>query len=186
MNSSTDINIARIVHVEPAEATGRTKELLDGVDARLGVVPNMVKTMAGSVVLEGYLGMAGALGGGRIRPAVAERIALAVADLNECAYCLSIHSYLSEHAAKIDTDDIAAARGFGSADPKAAAILAFAQAVAVTRGDISDDAIDAARTAGLSDAELAETVAHVALNVLTNYFNKTFAVEVDFPLVEPA
>jgi AhpD family alkylhydroperoxidase len=183
--SSTDTKIARIAHVEPADAAGRTKELLDGVSAQLGVVPFMVKTMAGSALLEGYLGLAGALAHGRIRPAVAERIAVAVANLNECAYCLSVHSYLSEHAAKLEAGEIAAARGFGSADPKAAAILSFAHAVAVSRGEVDDDVVDTARAAGLTDAELAETVGHVALNVLTNYFNKTFAVEVDFPLVEP-
>jgi AhpD family alkylhydroperoxidase len=186
MNSiTTDTRIARIDHVEPAEAGGRTKELLDGVNASLGVVPNMVKTMAGSALLEGYLGLAGALSRGRIRPAVAERIAVAVADSNDCSYCLSVHSYLAEHAVKIDSADISAARAFQSADPKAAAALAFAQAVLLTRGEVDDATLEAARRAGLDDAELAEIVGHVAVNVLTNYFNKTFAVELDFPAVDP-
>ena len=186
MNSiTTDTSIARIAHVDPAEASGRTKELLDGVNATLGVVPNMVKTMAGSAVLEGYLGLSGALARGRIRPSVAERIALAVAESNECSYCLSVHSYLAEHAARIDSTDIGAARAFQSADAKAAAALAFAQAVMVTRGEVDDGTLEAARRAGLDDAELAEIVGHVAVNVLTNYFNKTFAVELDFPPVEP-
>lgn len=186
MNSTTaETHIARIAHVDPADATGKTKELLDGVNASLGVVPNMVKTMAGSALLEGYLGLAGALARGRIRPAVAERIAVAVAESNECTYCLSVHSYLSEHAARIDAGDIEAARAFQSADPKAATILSFAQAVVDTRGDVGDDTIEAARRAGLDDAEMADIVNHIGLNVLTNYFNKTFATEVDFPRVDP-
>lgn len=185
MNSITsETKIARIAHVDPAEATGRTKELLDGVNASLGVVPNMVKTMAGSALLEGYLGLSGSLARGRIRPAIAERIAVAVAEANDCAYCLSVHTYLAENAVKIDAGDVEAARDFQSADPKAAAVLAFAQAVVVTRGEVGDETIDAARRAGLSDAELAEVVGHVAVNVLTNYFNKTFATELDFPRVE--
>jgi AhpD family alkylhydroperoxidase len=186
MNSITsDTSIARIAHVEPADAAGRTKELLDGVNASLGVVPNMVKAMAGSALLEGYLGLSGALARGRIRPAIAERIALAVAEGNECSYCLSVHSYLAEHAARIDAADVAAARAFESADPKAAAALAFARAVFVTRGEVDDQALEAARGAGLGDADLAEIVGHVAVNVLTNYFNKAFAVAVDFPRVDP-
>ena len=36
-----------------------------------------------------------------------------------------------------------------------------------------------------SDAEIAETIGHVALNVLTNYFNNVAHTEIDFPLVEP-
>jgi AhpD family alkylhydroperoxidase len=183
--SSTDTNIARIAHVEPAEATGRTKELLDGVSAQFGVVPNGLKTMAGSTVLEGYLGFAGALARGRIRRPVAERIAIAVANFNKCAYCLSAHSYVAEHALRIEADEIQAAREFSSADPKTAATLAFAHAVAVSRGKVGDEVVEAAFAAGLADAELAETVGHVALNILTNYFHKTFEVEVDYPLVEP-
>jgi alkylhydroperoxidase family enzyme len=132
---TSDTSIARIAHVDPADASGRTKELLDGVNASLGVVPNMVKTMAGSALLEGYLGLSGALARGRIRPP--------------------------------------------------AAALAFAQAVMVTRGEVDDETLEAARRAGLDDAELAEIVGHVAVNVLTNYFNKTFAVELDFPPVHP-
>ena len=186
MNSNTqETSIARIAHVDTADASGRTKELLDGVNASLGVVPNMVKAMAGSALLEGYLGLSGALARGRIRSAVAERIAVAVANNNDCSYCLSVHSYLAEHAVRIDPADIGAARAFQSADPKAAAVLAFAQAVVVTRGDVDDQTFEAARQAGLDDAELAEIVGHVAVNVLTNYFNKTFAVELDFPAVDP-
>ena len=177
--------MARIPYTDPGEATGRTKELLDTVQAKLGATPNMTKAMAGSAVLEGWLGLFGALGGGRIRPAVAERIALAVAESNECTYCLSVHSYVAEHAAKIDSADVEAARLYASNDPKADAALKFAQAVVRTRGAVPDDAFNAARTAGFEDAELAEIVGHVAINVLTNYFNNAFAIDVDFPVVEP-
>jgi hypothetical protein len=39
------------------------------------------------------------------------------------------------------------------------------------------------RAAGLTDVELAETIAHVALNVLTNYFDKAADADVDLPVV---
>ena len=177
--------MARIPCTDPEHATGKSKELLDGVQAQLGVTPNMIKAMAGSTLLEGYLGLAGALGRGRIRPAIAERIALAVAEANECSYCLSVHSYLAEHSARIEAIEVDAARGFTSSDPKADAALRFAASVVGTRGDVPTEAFESARNAGLSDAELAEIVGHVATNVLTNYFNKTFAIDVDFPVVEP-
>jgi AhpD family alkylhydroperoxidase len=177
--------VARIPYTDPEQATGKSKELLDGVQAQLGVTPNMIKAMAGSAMLEGYLGLAGALGRGRIRPALAERIALAVAEANECSYCLSVHSYLAEHAARIDATEVDAARRFASSDTKTDAALRFAATVVGTRGDVPAQAFDSARAAGLTDAELAEIVGHVATNVLTNYFNKTFAIDVDFPVIEP-
>ena len=61
----------------------------------------------------------------------------------------------------------------------------FAQAVVQGHGDVDAVVFRAARAAGLTDTELAEIVGHVALNVLTNYFNRAFEVDVDFPAVQP-
>ena len=176
--------MSRIAKVDPAQATGRPKELLDKVQAALGATPNMTTTMASSAVLEGWLGLLGALSGGSIKADVAERIALAVAQANECSYCLSAHTYLGTNVAKLGAEEIERARRFSSANSRVAATLRFAETVLVGRGAVSQADFDAARAAGLSDTELAETVGHVALNVLTNYFNRAFAVEVDFPVVE--
>jgi AhpD family alkylhydroperoxidase len=141
--------------------------------------------MARSAVLDGWLSLGRALRKGSISAANGERIALGVAEANGCAYCLSAHSYLGAHVAKLGDDELEKARQFRSSDPAAAAILAFAEAVVRTRGGVSDNDIRAARDAGLSDAELGDVVGHVAINVLTNYFNRAFGVDVDFPVVEP-
>ena len=146
--------MARIPYLEPDAATGKPKELLERVQAQLGTTPNMTKAMAGSAVLEGWLGLFGALGAGRIRPAVAERIALAVAESNDCSYCLSVHSYVAEHAAKVGPGEIEAARRYESADPVTQAALTFAGLVVRTRGAVPDDALVSARRAGLTDASL--------------------------------
>ena len=121
--------MCRITPVEYAGAEGRPKQLLDAVKASLGVTPNMTTTMARSAVLEGWLGLSGALRKGSIDGATGERIALAVAEANECCYCLSAHAYLGANVAKLDRDELERARHFDSSDPKAAAILAFAEAV---------------------------------------------------------
>ncbi len=103
----------RIAPLDPSVATGRTKDLLDTVQATLGATPNMPRTMARSSVLEGWLGLLGALRHGSVRPADGERIALGVAEANGCTYCLSVHSYLSAHALKLDPDEIERVRGRG-------------------------------------------------------------------------
>jgi uncharacterized peroxidase-related enzyme len=175
----------RITPVDYATAEGRPKELLDAVKASFGATINMTTTMAGSAVLDGWLSLSRALRKGSISAANGERIALGVAEANGCAYCLSAHSYLGANVAKLDADELEKARHFQSSDPNAAAILAFAEAVVRTRGGVSDNDIQAARDAGLSDAELGDVVGHVAINVLTNYFNRAFDVDVDFPVVEP-
>ena len=175
----------RITPVDYATAEGRPKELLDAVKASLGATPNMTTTMARSTVLDGWLSLSRALRKGSISAANGERIALGVAEANGCAYCLSAHSYLGANVAKLDADELEKARHFQSSDRNATAILAFAEAVVRTQGGVSDTDIEAARDAGLSDAELGDVVGHVALNVLTNYFNRAFDVDIDFPVVEP-
>jgi uncharacterized peroxidase-related enzyme len=177
--------MSRIDPIDYSRAEGRPKELLDAVKGSLGATPNMTTTMARSSVLDGWLSLSRALRKGTISAANGERIALGVAEANECAYCLSVHSYLGANVAKLDPDELEQARHFRSSEPKAAAILAFAEAVVRTKGGVNDSDIEAAREAGLTDAELSDVVGHVAVNVLTNYFNRAFDVEVDFPLVEP-
>jgi AhpD family alkylhydroperoxidase len=178
--------MARIHVLDAVEADGRAKELLDAVRAKFGATPNSMKAMAGSAVLEGYLGLSSALASGSIRPPIAERIALAVAESNGCSYCLAAHSYVAEHVLKIAADEIALARAYRSSDAKAQAALRFAAAVLSGRGAVAAEEFAAARAVGLTDAELAEIVAHVALNVLTNFFNHAFEIDIDFPVVAPS
>jgi uncharacterized peroxidase-related enzyme len=170
--------------IERENVTGQTGELLDALNRNLGVIPNMAKAMANSpALLNGYVQLSTALSKGVIKAATRERIALAIAQDNACDYCLSAHSYLAEHAAKLDAADIAAARRSGNDDPKIAGILAFATAVNTSRGGVTSTDLEAAKAAGLTDEEIAETVGHVTINVLTNYFNKAAGVEIDFPVV---
>jgi uncharacterized peroxidase-related enzyme len=171
--------------IEPSAATGEAAELLAAVQKSLGVTPTMTKVMANSpALLQGYLDLSGALSKGTFSAAVRERLALAIAQDNGCSYCLSAHTYLATHVAKLDEDEIAAARKADSGDAKVAALLAFATTVNQTRGGIDADDLTAVRRAGATDEEIAETIGHVALNVLTNFFNKAADVDIDFPFVE--
>jgi uncharacterized peroxidase-related enzyme len=161
-----------------------SQPLLEGVKKLLGSVPNMFRTVALSpAALQGYLGLNGALAKGRLDPATRERIALAVAEVNDCAYCLSAHSYIAKNLAKLGDGEIAASREATSADPKVAAALRFAAKVVKARGHVSDADVAEVRTAGYDDAEVMEIVAHVALNTLTNYVNEVAKTDIDFPVV---
>ena len=158
----------------------------DAIERQLGVVPNMMRTMAQSPrVLEGYLGLSGALSRGLLPPKLQEQIALAVAEANSCDYCLSAHSALGRRAGLSD-DQLAASRQGRAADAKGKAALQFALAVLGRRGGVSDEELARVRAAGFSDAEIAELIAHVALNVFTNYFNRAADTEIDFPRVTAA
>ena len=172
--------------IEPADASGDAAELLAEVRKALGVVPNMTKVMVNSpAVLRGYLDLSAALAGGILSAGVRERLAILVAEYNGCSYCLSAHTYIGENIAKVAPDELAAARHAESGDSRTAAILALADAIMRSRGHVEADVLPLARTAGLTDAEIAEVAAHIALNVLTNYLNVLSEVEIDWPVVRP-
>lgn len=177
--------MSRLVTPTVDASPAASKPLLDAVNKQLGVVPNLMKLVGNSpAALEGYLSLSGALGKGKIGAQTGERIALAIAEVNSCDYCLSAHSYLAANVAKLSTDEINANREGGSSDAKADAAVRFAVSVARERGHVSDAAVAAVKAAGFDDAEIIELVLHVALNTLTNYVNSVAKTDIDFPVVK--
>lgn len=179
--------MTRLQPLDPATATGKTKELFNAVESKLGSVPNMMRTMANSnAVLEGYLNLSGALSKGAINARTGELLALTIGESNACDYCLAAHNFIGEKLLKTDPAVLEAARRAESNDPKTQAILQFAKTLVTKNGLVNNEDVNTAKNAGLSDAEISETVAHVALNVLTNYFNNTANTEIDFPVAVKA
>jgi uncharacterized peroxidase-related enzyme len=166
-------------------APSAAQPLLQAVKKQLGVVPNLFRLVATSpAALEGYLSMSGALAKGELPAPTRERIALAVAEINGCGYCLSAHTYLGKNVAKLDDAELAANQAGGSLDPKANAAVRFAVKVTEQRGHVSEADLKAVKDAGYSDAQVIEIVQHVALNTWTNYLNVVAQTDIDFPVVK--
>jgi uncharacterized peroxidase-related enzyme len=166
-------------------APDASRPLLEAVKKQLGIVPNLFRIVSTSpAALEGYLGLNGALGKGQLPTATRERIALAVAQVNSCDYCLAAHTYLGQNVAKLDANEIAANRHGTSNDAKANVAVRFAAKIAKERGAVNADDVAAVKAAGYDDAQIVEIIAHVALNTLTNYVNTVLGTEIDFPQVE--
>lgn len=175
--------MTRLAAVNPATATGKAKDLLDAVQAALKITPNMTKVMVNSpVVLESYLSFSGALAGGALDGKLREQIALEVGELNSCEYCVSAHTAIGKMVGLNDAA-ISASREGKADSPKATAALQFVREIVTSKGRTSDAAITKVRNAGFTDGEIAEIIAHTALNIFTNYFNNVAGVEVDFPRV---
>src|SRR5271165_1396568 len=157
-----------------ADAPSASQPFLEAVKRKLGTVPNMFKLVSLSpAALEGYTSLSNALDKGSLPPATRERIALAIAEVNGCDYCLSAHSYIGKNLVKLDEAEIAANRAGKSSDPRADAAVRFAVKLAEERGHVSDASLQAVKEAGYSDADIVEIVLHVALNIWTNYLNET-------------
>lgn len=176
--------MANLLALDPETTTGKSKELFNAIQSKLGMVPNMMRTMGNSpAVLNGYLAFSGALGEGSIGPKLGELIALAVANTNACDYCNAAHSLIGEKLVHIDTAEIADARIGKSSNAKTQAALDFALKLVAKKGKLGAEDITTVKNAGYSDGEVAEIIAHVGLNVFTNYFNTAADVVVDFPAV---
>jgi len=173
--------MARIQPVDSNSADPIVAELLGSVKKKLGVVPNLVATMANSpAVAKAYLGFSQALAGGTLPAKLREQIALAVAETNGCDYCLAAHTALGKGAGLSDEEACDARRAVAD-DPRDQAALEFARVIVRDRGVVADEDVEQVRQAGYTDGEIGEIVANVALNLLTNYFNHVAGTEVDFP-----
>ena len=162
-----------------------THTSLKAVEKQLVRVPNMFRVVANSpAALTGYLQLSAASAQGGLGTATLERIALAVAEINGCDYCLAAHSFLYRKV-KLDDAELTANRSGASNDPKADAAVRFAAAVVRQRGQVSNDQVQAVLNAGYSDAHVVDILLAVALNTFTNYVNEVTQTEVDFPTVQP-
>jgi uncharacterized peroxidase-related enzyme len=175
--------MSRIPLIDAAHASTERQQLLGEIRAAFGTVPNMFRAVANSpAALRSMWSAFGALGQGSIPAPLSEKIAVAVDNRNDCHYCLAAHTALGKKAGASEAE-MAAAQVGQSTDPATAAALAFALKVVEQRGKVGEADVAALRGIGYSDEQIVEIVAHVALNLFTNYINVAFDVPVDFPAV---
>jgi uncharacterized peroxidase-related enzyme len=167
-------NQFRMLPPSPAESDRANKKPEDSfLRNRSGreELPNFLGILTKSpAAATGYLRMKKALAAGLLSERHCEQIALAVAEINGAKYCLHAHSAIARNAG-LTEDEIQSARRSAAPDPKSDRLLRFTQSMVLQRGEISDEDLSALRQAGCSDAEIIEIVAHIALNIFTNYLN---------------
>lgn len=172
---------SRIQPVDAQHATGKVRRLFAEIQARLGLVPNLFRVLAiAPAALEGFMNLAAALATGTLDERTRERLALTIAESNLCNYCLSAHTSMSAKIglSQAEIDDAIRA---SAADAKTDAILKLARSIVVQRGELNDADLGRARSSGLGNAEIIETVANVALNIFMNYVSHVACVPIDFP-----
>jgi uncharacterized peroxidase-related enzyme len=178
-----ELSMNRVPLVDPATALPEVKSTLEQIGRALGATPAMFRAVANSpAALRSMWGSFGALGGGTLGARLGELIAVAVAERNHCGYCLAAHHALGLKAGASE-GELAAAQGGEAADARAQAALRFALTLVDTRGQVGAADVQALRAAGFDDGQVVEVIAHVALNLFTNYVNIALAVPVDFPAV---
>lgn len=171
------------INLDTQHVPTASQALLEQVHRTFGATPNMFKAVSNSpAALQSMWGAFAALGKGKLGAALGEQIAVAVANRNACDYCLAAHTVIGQQAG-VSGDALISAQTGQSSDPKTAAALKFALAVVSERGRVGASDIEALRAVGFDDGAVVEIVAHVALNLFTNYINVALDVPLDFPHV---
>ena len=163
--------MSRLTPIQTNGATSELKRSLKSSHLKLGKAPNFLQVMANSPAsLRAYILADAALVRGQVTARQREQVALAVAEINGCAYSLSAH-YETGKSLGLTHDEMQLARNATAADPKAEMMLRFTQAVVLQRGEISEDDFQALVKAGFTNEQIVEIVANIALNIFSNYFN---------------
>ncbi len=163
------------------EAAPEVRELLDGIKKKLRRIPNVYAMIARSpVALKAFLEYGETLKKGELGPQELEAVALSIAQVNRCDYCLAAHTAIAKMSG-LSEEDTWQLRTGTSRDVKLKAAAALAKDIVETQGRPSREKVDAFFAAGYSQAALVELIALVSLNIFTNYFNHIAETEVDFP-----
>ena len=175
--------MSRIKAIEPEQAVGEAKQLLDAVNGKFGMVPNLARELANSpAALKAYLSLGEALESGLLSDRLREQIALTVSQTNGCDYCVAAHCAIGKSVGLSDSE-LTDARQSSSPDSRIDVALRFAKQLVEDRGWVSDEDVQRVRRAGFGDGEIAEIVAIVAWKTFANYFNHVAGTDVDFPAV---
>ena len=131
----------------------------------------MVRGMANApALLRGYLDLTRAMKRTHLDRRITERISLAVHEWLSCDYCLAAHAKAARTLGLSETD-IELARQGTATEPAVAAIVAFAQQIIASPGEVTDEQVQDLREHGYSDEQIVEVVGLVSLQFLTGAFN---------------
>ena len=172
--------------IHPTNSTNTpaaTKPLLAQLQSSLGMVPALYATIGHSAgTLGAYLAWGAALDKGPLSKREIELLNIHVSELNGCAYCLSAHVLVGSQVG-LSAADVEAARSGTGTNAREEALLALARRVVRTGGAGTGAELARAREAGVTDAQIVDALAVVAIRSFTNAMAIVAQTELDFPKV---
>ena len=175
---------ANISPLEPTQATGEALHLYQGLQKSLGTIPNILKTLGHAPhLLESYLSFSQSLTQGSLDHKLIKQIALYVAQLNACDYCISAHSHFGKRWG-LDKHEALMSREGKSSNAQTQAVLTFIARLLAQRGHVTAGDISLLQLAGFHPKQQIEILVVIGLNLLTNYLASAAGTENDFPPVE--
>ena len=176
--------MSRMKQVQVEQASGLVRNLFGKVEKSLGLIPNMFRCMANSVMgFDGFLKLNASLMSGKLGGRLQKLVILATSEFNGCEYCAAAHTKMAQDGNLLSSQECLDARRFVASDPKEASLLKFVSQVLETRGQVSDEDLSALREKGFGDEEIVEILGTMALATYTNYISSVGHPDLDFPEV---
>ncbi|MFO8001748.1 MAG: carboxymuconolactone decarboxylase family protein [Marinilabilia sp.] len=168
----------------PASAPAGSGEILGAMHKQNGFVPNLYGIMAASPqVVKAYDELNSLFMETSFTTVEKNVVLLAVSSVNECHYCMSIHSMVAEMF-KVPADVIESLRNNKpiESDPKLEALRKFAITMTETRGWPSPDEVDDFLSAGYTKEQILELIVGIAQKTISNYVNHIAQTPLDEPV----
>lgn len=147
-----------------------SRPLLAALASPDGRVANFYRALAHApAALAAYLSLKERVGAGTLPTDLRERIAVRVAQVNACQYCLGAHVSVLRRL-RVPEEEILAARRGSAPDPRQQDALRLVDDLLFRR---------APARRGLTEEEALEVAANVALNVFSNAVNRLAGTELD-------
>jgi uncharacterized peroxidase-related enzyme len=165
--------------IDPDQAPDDVKATLAQVRERYGFLPNLYRVFAlAPVSLDAYLAVADVFERSSLSPLERNVVLLAASRVNECHYCVAVHSTVGDmqkdppHVIDAIRDDQPID------DPKLEALRRLTQALVAGRGH-ADREVQAFVAAGYRTSQVFEVVVGIMLKTLSNYTNHLAATPLD-------
>ncbi len=179
MNAQTNESVLPVISFE--DASPEAQQIFNRLKTVMGRVPNLYATQSHSPLgLGAKLALDDELSKGVFSGLPKEVIALAVAQVNGCNYCLAAHTAVAKMRGASEAETLDFRRGTSN-NAKLAALANLAHEITDTRGHPPEQALETFFAAGYDRAALVELIGLIALNVWNNYTNHIAHIPVDFP-----
>jgi uncharacterized peroxidase-related enzyme len=172
----TDTSVSRFGHVELEEFPDDLRERIAPIAEKSGFVPNVFKALARRPrELRAFLDyhdalMEPAVEGEGLSRAERELVVVATSAANHCTYCIVAHGAILRIRARDPylSDKVAANPYAVELSVRERAIVDLALQVATASATLTEDDLDAARAAGLTDDEIWDVGAITAMFAMSN------------------
>ena len=170
-----------IVHI-PDTAPEAAKERIEAVQKANGFIPNLIGVLANSPQALAFYQEVGKMNGSNSLTAEeVEVVQITAAAHNGCDFCVAGHSKIATLRLKTPEPILEALRNRTSIDdnPKYQALAQFTMQLIDKRGQVSDDELNAFKSAGYSDQNVLDVIMGVALATLCNYANNVAKTDIN-------